>query len=131
MKSLFPETNITITEIVRNISYYEHQIQMFHWQTKSYAQHEAFGNLYNKIYEFKDVAIETLMGVYNKRPNAYAPKGIIDMCPSCIISILNEFCDFLNKLRDKCEKEKCYDISSMIDDICLEVHKTKYLLTLQ
>ena len=42
-------------------------VQMAHWQTTSYAQHEALGEFYNKMNELNDKLVETWQGNQNKR----------------------------------------------------------------
>ena len=41
-------------------------VQMAHWQTTSYAQHEALGEFYNKMNELNDKLVETWQGNQNK-----------------------------------------------------------------
>ena len=39
-------------------------VRMFHWQTRSYAEHTAAGGLFDKIVQLTDSIIERYMGVW-------------------------------------------------------------------
>ena len=42
-------------------------IQAYHWQTKSYAEHEALGEFYTKFNELNDRFVETYQGKTHQR----------------------------------------------------------------
>ena len=68
MKSLFPEDmmatpeSLTVDTIAGKLTYFHEQLHLLHWQTTSYAQHQALGGLYDFVHDFKDGVIEKIMG---------------------------------------------------------------------
>ena len=46
------------------------QIRVYHWQTKSYAEHKALGKLYETLDGLTDQFIETMSGSKGGVPNA-------------------------------------------------------------
>ena len=38
------------------------QLKVYHWQTDSYAQHQAFGGAYNEFTDLIDTFVEEFMG---------------------------------------------------------------------
>ena len=51
-----------IRDFVENNVHWLNQIQVWHWQTKSYAEHEALGEYYNKFNALNDKLVETWQG---------------------------------------------------------------------
>jgi len=43
-----------------------HQLHVYHWQTDSYAEHQAFGQAYDTLDGLMDQFVETFMGKYGK-----------------------------------------------------------------
>jgi len=50
------------SEIVAGLQELQNQVKYFHWQTKSYAQHQALAKVFDSITELIDTFVETLMG---------------------------------------------------------------------
>ena len=48
----------------------QQQLRIFHWQTRSYAQHKAFGKAYESLDDHIDDFVEVFMGKYG-RPIAH------------------------------------------------------------
>ena len=44
------------------------QLRFFHWQTKSYARHQAYGGTYDAMDGLIDNFVEVLMGKYGRVP---------------------------------------------------------------
>ena len=61
------------SEIVAGLQELQNQVKYFHWQTKSYAQHQALGRVFDSITELIDTFVETLMGKYG-RPSTKGQK---------------------------------------------------------
>ena len=40
------------------------QLKIYHWKTKSYAQHNAFGDVYETLDELIDTYVEVFIGKY-------------------------------------------------------------------
>jgi hypothetical protein len=103
------------------------QIKIFHWQTRSYAEHKALGKLYEYVQDFKDGVIEKLMGYTGKRPGAYK---IDPLGNSNATAIVSELMSFSSSLKSYGESNGYHDIANLADALSGEAAKTKYLLTL-
>ncbi len=110
----------------------QNQFRIYHWQTKSYARHNAFGTVYGDLDGLIDEFVEICMGKHG-RPDF---QGKV----SLILSDLKEldpthFCDtvieFLIDLNNKYDKTKDSDLLNLRDEIMGLINKLKYLLTLK
>jgi DNA-binding ferritin-like protein len=54
------------SDIVAGLQELQNQVKYFHWQTKSYSQHQALGRVFDSITELIDTFVETLMGKYGR-----------------------------------------------------------------
>ncbi len=116
-------------QIVMQLIQMEQQMRIFHWQTKSFARHSAFGGTYDALGDLIDKFAEAWMG-RNGRVRVTAPielqdiggdvEGIIDG----YISELIAFTDILDPQRDT-------DLLNIRDEMLAEFNKLKYLLTLK
>lgn len=114
------------------------QVRVFHWQTRSYAAHQALGGLYDFLSTFTDTFTETLMGQHGER-------GLIKMSSTTYeINNIEDNKDILMYLSN-CEQFFMQDIKlilnpnhtenddlyNMIQELTSEIKKTKYLLNLK
>lgn len=135
MKSLFPEEMIksssvemSIETIAGKLTYFHEQLHLIHWQTTSYAEHQATGALYDYVHDFKDGVIEKLMGYTGKRPRAPKIEPIADNVSA--ESVVSSLMAFASSLKSYAETNGYHDISNLADALSGEAAKTKYLLTL-
>jgi hypothetical protein len=134
MKSLFPEEMIkssggemTLESIAGKLTHFHEQLHLTHWQTTSYAEHQALGALYDYVHDFKDGVIEKLMGYTGKRPAPYKIEPLTNCTGNeCVSNILS----FASSLKSYGESNGYHDISNLADALSGEAAKTKYLLTL-
>jgi DNA-binding ferritin-like protein len=131
-KSLFPEEmlssgEMSLESVASKLTYFHEQLHLLHWQTTSYAQHKALGNLYEYVQDFKDGVIEKLMGYTGKRPGAYK---IDPLGNSNATAIVSELMSFSSSLKSYAEGNGYHDISNLADALSGEAAKIKYLLTL-
>lgn len=131
-KSLFPQEMLSSGElglesIASKLTYFHEQLHLLHWQTNSYAEHQALGGLYDYVHDFKDGVVEKLMGYIGKRPGAYKidPLGSKDA-----MSTVSELLSFASSLKSYAEGNGYHDIANLADALSGEAAKTKYLLTL-
>lgn len=134
IKSLFPEDMIksssealTLETIAGKLTHFHEQLHLLHWQTTSYAEHQALGALYDYVHDFKDGVVEKLMGYLGKRPQAYKIEPLSAATPMAVVENL---CMFASDLKAYGEANKFHDISNLADALSGEAAKTKYLLTL-
>ena len=108
-----------------------HQLHVYHWQTDSYAAHQAFGGAYDAIDGLMDRFVEVFMGKYGK----VASKGGFDIKLANITDkkpdeFINDMIEFLTVEIPKVIKEEDTDLLNIRDEILAELNKLKYLLTL-
>jgi len=134
LKSLFPEdmmkssgAEMTLESVAAKLTYFHEQLHLLHWQTTSYAEHQALGALYDYVHDFKDGVVEKLMGYMGKRPSIYK----IDPLTNCTaMSCVESLCNFASELKMYGERNSFHDICNLADSLSGEAAKTKYLLTL-
>ena len=126
-KSMLVNNDITLENVVSKLTYFQEQIHLLHWQTKSYAEHNALGSLYEYIQTFKDDVVEKLMGYMNKRVGSYKIDPIGNGTADSIISDLQTWS---YKLYEWAGKNHYCDVENMAQELSGQTAKTKYLLTL-
>jgi hypothetical protein len=131
-KSLFPDEmmksgELNLETIAGKLTYFHEQLHLLHWQTKSYAEHQALGGLYDYVHDFKDGVIEKLMGYTGKRPTPYKIEPLTNCTGNeCVSNLLS----FASSLKSYAESNSYHDIANLADALSGEAAKTKYLLTL-
>lgn len=109
------------------------QFKVFHWQTRSYAKHNAYGGIYDAFADISDKFIEVYMGKYGR----IALEGASDTIQLSNIGEINmdEFLetvtDFLLSLNNSLNSQRDSDLLNLRDELLSEVNKLKYLLTLK
>lgn len=131
-KSLFPEEmmksgELNLEMIAGKLTYFHEQLHLLHWQTKSYAEHQALGGLYDYVHDFKDGVVEKIMGYTGKRP---APYKIEALSSADSTSVVTALMDFASNLKAYGDSNNFHDIGNLADALSGEAAKTKYLLTL-
>lgn len=136
MKSLFPKEmlespsggEMTLESIASKLTYFHEQLHLIHWQTNSYAEHQAVGGLYEYVHGFKDGVIEKLMGYTGRKPKAFKMEPLVDGTTSN--TVVAELMSFAGALKSYSESNGYHDICNLADELSGEAAKTKYLLTL-
>lgn len=131
-KSLFPDEmlksgEMSLESIASKLTYFHEQLHLLHWQTKSYAEHQALGGLYDYVHDFKDGVIEKLMGYTGKRPGVFKMEPLSAATADAVVSDLMAFA---SSLKSYGESKGYHDIPNLADSLSGEAAKTKYLLTL-
>ena len=119
---------MTLETIAGKLTYFHEQLHLLHWQTQSYAEHQALGGLYDYVHDFKDGVIEKLMGYMGKRPKAPKMEPLSDTASASIV--VSELMSFASSLKSFAESNSYHDIANLADALSGEAAKTKYLLTL-
>jgi len=116
-----------ITELIT----LQNQIRIFHWQTTSFAQHEALGKTYEKLSDLIDEYVETFMGSYGKvKLEKNVTVTLVDLSDN-IESTVDKYIDYLQNSLTKDLSEKDTDLMNIRDEMLGELNKLKYLLTLK
>ena len=135
LKSLFPEdmiskgtgSELSLESIAAKLTYFHEQLHLLHWQTSSYAEHQALGGLYDYVHDFKDGLVEKIMGYTGKRPSIYKIEPLTNCTAGqCVSDLLS----FASALKMYGEKNSFHDVCNLADALSGEAAKTKYLLTL-
>jgi hypothetical protein len=133
-KSLFPEDMmsksggaLTLETIAAKLTYFHEQLHLLHWQTSSYAEHQALGGLYDYVHDFKDGLIEKIMGYTGKRPGVYKIEPLTNCTGNeCVSNLLS----FASSLKDYGEANSYHDVCNLADALSGEAARVRYLLTL-
>jgi DNA-binding ferritin-like protein len=106
-------------------------IKLYHWNTRSYGQHEATDKLYESLNIHIDEFIEVLIGKYSKRIHLVSKKSklIVVKDGNEFREKLHEYIDFLNNLDKVFPAKKNSDILSIRDQIIIDINKFLYLMT--
>lgn len=127
----FLKTNgLSLESVAGKLTYFVDQLHLLHWQTTSFAEHKALGELYEKMFDFKDDIVEKLMGYSSRRVKAFKIEGLKDYASGVSMSVVSEINEFAAALKEWADKNKYHDISNIADAVSGESAKIKYLLTL-
>jgi hypothetical protein len=138
LKSLFPEemmegksgggSGLTLETIAGKLTYFHEQLHLIHWQTKSYAEHQALGGLYDYVHDIKDEIVEKIMGYTGKIPRAFKVEPLADSidCRTVVANLIS----FASQLEEYAEANNMPDIENISQSLSGEAAKTKFLLTL-
>ena len=134
IKSFFPEEmmkssseELTLETIAGKLTYFHEQLHLLHWQTTSYATHQALGGLYDYVHDFKDGVVEKLMGYLGKRPGVFK---IDPLSNASSMDVVKDLGMFASDLKAYGEANRFHDICNLADALSGEAAKTKFLLTL-
>lgn len=127
MKNKSVSSELSLESIAAKLTYFHEQLHLLHWQTTSYAEHQALGGLYDYVHDFKDGVVEKIMGYTGKRPSPYKIEALTNCKPEqCVSDLLS----FASALKMYGEKNGFHDVCNLADSLSGEAAKTKYLLTL-
>ena len=134
-KSLFPEEmmksgELNLETIAGKLTYFHEQLHLTHWQTTSYAEHQALGGLYDKVFDLKDEIVEKIMGYSGTRPKALKHDMLRDYSIGITKSVVNDLKTFAKELEEYGESNNMPDIENIAQSLSGEAAKTLYLLTL-
>jgi DNA-binding ferritin-like protein len=138
LKSLFPEemmeskgsSSLTLETIAGKLSYFYEQLHLLHFQTTSFAEHEALGKIYDKVGDFQDEIIEKIMGYSGKRVRAYKIDVLKDYSSGMPNQVVKELVKFAKDLEEFGEANNMPDIENVAQSLSGEAAQTLYRLTL-
>ena len=123
--------NKTMIDFIQNNMNFLNDVQSYHWQTKSYAEHEALGEYYNKFNELNDRLVETYQGKTNERIkfSAELRPGIMNYADKEILkSEVNMQSDRINEAYKQVEGQ--IDLESILEDMQEATSQLSYHLSL-
>ena len=111
------------------------QLRVYHWQTKSYAEHKALGHLYTRLDAAIDTFVETFSGKKGGVPVSkdnftFTAENYKDN--KSVVSFLDEILVYLTQdIPTMLDKQKDTDLLNIRDDMLGAINQTKYLLRLK
>ena len=108
-------------------------IQSYHWQTKSYSEHESLGEYYVKFNKLLDEFVETHQGKTGRRIkfSAESRPGILNYADVQIVKAeVKKQADRINELSNNKEVAGQIDLQSILEDMLLATNQLLYHLSL-
>jgi DNA-binding ferritin-like protein len=137
LKSLFPDemmenkgSGLTLETIAGKLSYFYEELHLLHFQTTSFAEHEALGKIYDKVGDLQDEIIEKIMGYTGKRVRAYKIDALKDYASGMPNQVVKELVTFAKQLEEFGEANNMPDIENIAQSLSGEAAQTLYRLTL-
>jgi DNA-binding ferritin-like protein len=121
---------LSMDRIKAKLNYFELQLHELHWQTKSFAEHEALGKIYDKVFDFKDEIVEKIMGYSGVRTKAMPVEQIKDWAPGLSTQVVNDLKIFAKQLEEFGEANNMCDIENIAQSLSGEAAQCLYRLTL-
>ncbi len=118
-------------EIIINLLAMENQMRIFHRQTMSFAEHKAFGDIYENLEDLIDNFVEVCMAKHG-RPDFGGEFSIplFDYNAINVDQYINSMIEFLVSLDNIYQGPLDSDILNIRDEMLAETNRLKYLLTL-
>jgi hypothetical protein len=136
-KSLFPNemmenvgNNLTLETIGAKLSFFFEELHLLHFQTTSYAEHQALGIIYDKVGDFQDEIIEKIMGYTGRRIKAYKIDALKDYTPGASMQTVRDLVSFAKDLEEFAEANNMPDIENIAQSLSGEAAQTLYRLSL-
>lgn len=131
--NIYSKVIIMKEDIVLMLMQIQNQFKILHWQTTSYARHQAYGQIYDSLSDNIDEFVEVCMGKQG-RFEFSGEKATIELFNLKALDI-NTFTktviDFLIGLTKQLSPEEDTDLLNIRDEILGSINKLKYLLTLK
>ena len=123
---------VIMEQVIFNLIRLQNQFRILHWQTQSYAQHKAFGDIYDALDDHIDNLVEVHQGKYGRIVfNMPFNIELVNFDDFDITSVLEEATDYLStEFNNDVDDVKDTDCLNIRDEILGELNKLKYLLTL-
>ena len=116
-------------EIASTLVAIQTQLRFFHWQTKSYARHQAYGGTYSTMDGLIDSFVEILMGKYGRVPAL--PFKLYNRNEKDIMAFIDETISYLLNLNNVLDGQTDSDLLNIRDEMLAEFNKLRYLITLK
>ena len=119
--------------LITNLLTLHNQLKVYHWQTRSYAAHMAFGGAYDTLTLLIDQFIEVYQGKNGllKAQNNFTITLRNLNGDEDVTKFIDAFLEYLmGPLVNGLDTAKDTDLMNIRDEISAELNKLKYLLTL-
>jgi hypothetical protein len=118
-------------QYVHELIQIQQQLRIFHWQTKSYARHKAYGDAYEALGDLIDTFVEVHMGKYGRFQLADTSIEITNTSDTSVKEFIAASINFLVSMSESLNPEVDTDLLNIRDEMLAEMNKLKYLLTLE
>lgn len=115
--------------IANKLAYFHIQVQDLHWATRSHAEHDALGKLYEMVSSMKDDIVEKIMGYMGVRARTGDIKGVRPYASGLSTQVATEIIMFAKQLQNYAASNNMPDIENVAQSLSGETAKIKYLLT--
>ena len=122
-----------VTEFVNDTIHFVNALQSYHWQTKSYAEHEAFGEYYTKINSLNDQLVETWNGREDTRIKfsaEYKPNVLNYADKNDCITKIKDYRKKIVELFNTIDQSN-FDLHAILEDFLIETNNLLYTLSLK
>lgn len=116
-------------EVASKLIEIHNQLKFFHWQTTSYARHQAYGGVYDAMTDLIDTFVEVMMGKYGRVPAL--PMKVYNRSEKDSATFIDETIAYLLMLSTALNPQTDSDLLNIRDEMLAEFNKLKYLLTLK
>ncbi len=116
-------------EIVSTFFNMREQIKLYHWQTRSFAEHKATDDLIAKLDTNIDTFVEVYMGRYG-RPHVKRTLGVKNLTVTGIRGFISKSGMWLSTKLPRMIKKTDSDLLNIRDEILADLNQIKYLFTL-
>lgn len=106
-------------------------IKLYHWKTRSYAQHKATDELYANLNIHIDKFVEVLLGKDNSRIHMMSKKMKLIDCDNTqdFKKHIFEYREFFINMDKYFDKKRDSDLLAIRDDILIDINQFLYLMT--
>ena len=131
---------ISMSEIITPLLTIQNQIKIFHWQTRSFAQHKSLDEAYSELGGLIDEFIETYMGIFGR---IYAADGDFNLqltnldyslegkgLSNNMISFIDGSIEYLKSYSVDPQLKDKSDLLNIRDEMLGTLNQLKYLLSL-
>jgi hypothetical protein len=118
-------------EIVLTFVELQQQLRILHWQTKSYAKHNAYGKTYDELSDLIDEFVEICMGKHGRFELSNGNIELFDIKNMSLQDFIDSAVEFLISLSNEYSTEIDTDLLNIRDEMLGQFNKLKYLLTLE
>ncbi len=116
-------------QLVRYTLEYNNQLRYFHWQTESFAQHEALGKLYDELTASLDTLVEIWIGRNGK---IKVDQGSVELVDYTNVEAVIESAESLRSAYEDFAKTMNFiDVQDQIDDVVKSLNQAIYLFNLK
>ena len=120
-----------ITSFIQANMNFLNDIQAYHWQTKSYSEHESLGEFYTSFNALNDRFVETWQGMTQERINFSAElrPGIMNYADNA--QVCSEVCKTSDRINEIYKEVEGPQLHSILEDMLEAASQLCYHLSLK